>query len=171
MSLKPSQEPQKLISSLWKVALTLGQVGVMSFVQTLWILRQMESQCLKLLSSQDCRSTCASLNIYKDQILFEEGDLGLGWFLLQNDKNTIQSILLDESESEDIHFGQLNMLLSSIFLLENFGLFSSSIPWGALFWTAKKSKNLQNYFLSDSKRKSVINVMVCATCFFLLWSQ
>lgn len=174
--LKPSQEPQRLISSLWKVALTLGQVGVMCFVQTLWVLRQMESQDLKV-----TQLTGLQINMCLSKYLGRPNIVQGMWFwvrvfffffLVQNDKNTVPSILLDESESETISFGQLNMLLASIFLLENFGLFTSSIPWGALFWTAeKKSKNLQSYFLSDGKKKSVIKLMIFAMCCFLLWLQ
>lgn len=100
----------------------------------------------------------------------------LGWvfffFLLQKDINTIHSVLLDEQESETIYFGQPNMLSSSFFLLENFGLSTSSIPWGASFLTTEKSsENLQSYFHLDFGKKSVIKLMICATCFSLLGWQ
>lgn len=98
----------------------------------------------------------------------------LSWFfLLQKDINTIHSIRLDESESETIYFGQPNMLSSSLFLLENFGPSMSSIPWGASFLTAKSSsKNLQNYLHLDFRKKSVIKLVICITCFLSLgWQQ
>lgn len=134
--------------SLLKLALTLGQVGVMGFVQTLWAPWQMESQDPKSLCSQDCSSTCPSLNLQEDQTLFKECGFGLVgvFFPTEGYKYCSQCILLDESDSETIYFGQPNMLSSPLFLLENVGLSTSSIPWGATFLTAEKSsKNLQSY--------------------------
>lgn len=167
--------------SLLKVALTLGQVGVMGFVQTLWAPWQPQSQDPKSFCSQDCSSTCPSLKLSQDQTLFKECDCWVcvfffgwlvGFFLLQKDINTIHSILLDESECETIYFGQPNMLSSSLFLLENFGLSTSSIPQGASFLAAEKSsKNLQSSLYSDFRKKSLIKSVICAMCFLLLGWQ
>lgn len=160
--------------SLLKVALTLGQVGVIGFVQTLWVLWQMESQDPKSPCLQDCSSACTSESLGKPNTVqgMWFGVVGfLGFFLLQNNIDTIHSILLDESESETIHFGQPNMS-SSLFLMENFGLSMSSVPWGASFLTAEKSsKNVQCYLYSDFRKKSVIKLVICTTWFLSLGWQ
>lgn len=98
--------------------------------------------------------------------------VGLFFFFLQKDINTIHSILLDESECETIYLGQPNTLSSSLFLLENFGLSTSSIPQGASFLAAEKSsKNLQSSLHPDFRKKSVIKSVICSMCFLLLGWQ